>query len=309
MTSGGGQSEQVNKPQDFNVYGKDIANFGKFKGNDKNDAMRMTNEAANDVKKAYMQLQHEFPDVVLQFEPMPDPQKCGKKREGFFNYQQQLSDWKDMALTQIANEREISTTELIKDSTGRIVANNDSNTQLLVQEMTELQQQIADGTAQIIEEFTTKTGEVIVTIKNAKGEIINAVKTAEGKLMREVQFQGWYGRRMTKFENGQTRETVMETAEKTQRVVRNSAQETQELDALSQKISDVLTNPKQSHTNGAVKAVGAMRDKIMASDLSFEDKKQLLNDLADFSGQVILSSIELTEKQIEIDERIRKSYR
>ena len=271
--------------------------------------MRMTNEAANDVKKAYMQLQHEFPDVVLQFEPMPDPQKCGKKREDFFNYQQQLSDWKDMALTQIANEREISTKELVHDSTDRIVTNDDLNTQLLAQKMTELQQQIADGTAQIIEEFTTKTGEVIVTIKNAKGEIINAVKSAEGQLTKLVKTAAMLNYYTTINENEETRETVMETAEKTQRVVRNSAQETQELDALSKKISDVLTNPKQSHTNGAVKAVGAMRDKIMASDLSFEDKKQLLNDLADFSGQVILSSIELTEKQIEIDERIRKSYR
>lgn len=33
-----------------NDYGGDIANFAKFKGNDKNDAMRLTNSAANDVK-------------------------------------------------------------------------------------------------------------------------------------------------------------------------------------------------------------------------------------------------------------------
>lgn len=46
------KSEVVDKPQDFNVFGKDIANFEKFKGNDKNDAMRMTNTAANDVKKS-----------------------------------------------------------------------------------------------------------------------------------------------------------------------------------------------------------------------------------------------------------------
>lgn len=45
--------------------------------------MRITTSAYNTVKKQYMQLQHEYPDVVVNFEPMPDPQKCGKKREGF----------------------------------------------------------------------------------------------------------------------------------------------------------------------------------------------------------------------------------
>ena len=86
--------------------------------------MRLTNSAANDVKKAYMQLQHEFPGLALQFEPMPDPQKCGKKREGFFNYQQQLSNWKDIALTQIANERERSTQELVHGAAGAIIDND-----------------------------------------------------------------------------------------------------------------------------------------------------------------------------------------
>ena len=127
MTSGGGQSEQVDKPQDFNVYGKDIANFDKFKGNDKHDAMRMTNAVANDVKRQYMQLKHEFPDVELTFEPMPDPTKCGKKREGFLNYQQQLDDWKDMALTQIEQEREISIKDLVNGATITIIDNDNTN--------------------------------------------------------------------------------------------------------------------------------------------------------------------------------------
>ena len=99
-----------------NDYGGDIANFAKFKGNDKNDAMRLTNSAANDVKKQYMQLQHEYPGIELQFEPMPNPQTAGKKREGFFNYQQQLDIWKDNAMTQINNARERNTVEVVGDA-------------------------------------------------------------------------------------------------------------------------------------------------------------------------------------------------
>ena len=113
--SGGGQ---VNNPAPsvINTYGGDIANFSKFKGNDRNDAMRLTNSAANDVKKQYMQLQHEYPGIELQFEPMPNPQTAGKKREGFFNYQQQLDDWKDNAMTQINNARERNTVEVVGDA-------------------------------------------------------------------------------------------------------------------------------------------------------------------------------------------------
>lgn len=113
--SGGGQ---VDKPAFgvVNTYGGDVANFAKFKGNDKNDAMRLTNSAANDVKKQYMQLQHEYPGIELEFEPMPNPQTAGKKREGFFNYQQQLDNWKDNAMTQINNARERNTVEVVGDA-------------------------------------------------------------------------------------------------------------------------------------------------------------------------------------------------
>lgn len=118
--SGGGQSEDVKLT---NTYGKDFANFANFKGNDKNDAMRITTSAYNTVKKQYMQLQHEYPDVVVNFEPMPDPQKCGKKREGFFNYQQQLDVWKDTALQQINDAREKSTVEVVDEGVAAINGN------------------------------------------------------------------------------------------------------------------------------------------------------------------------------------------
>lgn len=120
LRRGGGQSEDVKLT---NTYGKDFANFANFKGNDKNDAMRITTSAYNTVKKQYMQLQHEYPDVVVNFEPMPDPQKCGKKREGFFNYQQQLDAWRDTALQQINDAREGSTVEVVDEGVAAINGN------------------------------------------------------------------------------------------------------------------------------------------------------------------------------------------
>ena len=123
---------QVNNPAPsvINTYGGDIANFSKFKGNDRNDAMRLTNSAANDVKKQYMQLQHEYPGIELQFEPMPNPQTAGKKREGFFNYQQQLDDWKDNAMTQINNARERNTVEVVDDAVAAVNQNTNEKSSM-----------------------------------------------------------------------------------------------------------------------------------------------------------------------------------
>lgn len=310
------KSEVVDKPQDFNVFGKDIANFEKFKGNDKNDAMRMTNSAANDVKKAYMQLQHEFPGIILQFEAMPDPTTCGKKREGFFNYQQQLDDWKDLALTQIANAREQSTKEIAGD----IMMNNDKN-------------------AAMNAAVTVATGEAVIENDNRNAEEINANVDREGAATRKavhnegaatrntVRQEGAYTRRTVEVqgamtrnevhrEGTRTRETIHEESTKTRNLVReegastrnavnNRAQETQELESLSSKVSDVLTNGHQPHTTETVKTVGAMRDDIMQSNLPHDKKKELLNDLANFSDQVVISDRELKQKRKELDEALR----
>ena len=197
MTSGGGQSEQVDKPQDFNVYGKDIANFDKFKGNDKHDAMRMTNTVANDVKRQYMQLKHEFPDVELTFEPMPDPTTCGKKREGFLNYQQQLDDWKDMALTQIENERERSTQELVQGMTGQIIANDNANAAMNASAT------IAVGDA-ILKDAEENKNEIIRN-DNRNAAEINANVDQEGADTRKV---GRDNRKIMRLDNERIIDTI-----------------------------------------------------------------------------------------------------
>lgn len=160
--SGGGQSEDVKLT---NTYGKDFANFANFKGNDKNDAMRITTSAYNTVKKQYMQLQHEYPDVVVNFEPMPDPQKCGKKREGFFNYQQQLDAWRDTALQQINDAREESTVEVVDEGVAAINGNTNEkaamNANLTVSYGEANLKATKDGVAEVNEHSDKNTEKVI----------------------------------------------------------------------------------------------------------------------------------------------------
>ncbi len=223
-----------NQREDFNVYGKDIENFSKFKGNDKHDAMRMTNTAANDVKTAYMQLQHEFPDVSLEFPPMPDPKTCGKKREGFFTYQQQLEDWKDMALTQIANQRETCVQDQINVAKNEIMQNDNNNAEFNAGVTVAATEILADK----VDERVTQAEEKINANTDRQARNIEGTVRKEGKLTRAmnayeemktrdvVAEEGAFTRNTVRFEGDITRDTVENEAQVTRDTVRDEANAT-----------------------------------------------------------------------------------
>ena len=169
-----------------NDYGGDIANFAKFKGNDKNDAMRLTNSAANDVKKQYMQLQHEYPGIELQFEPMPNPQTAGKKREGFFNYQQQLDNWKDNAMTQINNARERNTVEVVGDAVEAVNQNTNQkaamNAALTAGYGEANLKATEDGVAEVNEHGDKNTGKIIANDNRNTRSIKSTVNARADRL-------------------------------------------------------------------------------------------------------------------------------
>ena len=169
-----------------NDYGGDIANFAKFKGNDKNDAMRLTNSAANDVKKQYMQLQHEYPGIELQFEPMPNPQTAGKKREGFFNYQQQLDNWKDNAMTQINNARERNTVEVVGDAVEAVNQNTNekaaTNAALTASYGEANLKATEDGVAEVNEHGDKNTGKIIANDNRNTRSIKSTVNARADRL-------------------------------------------------------------------------------------------------------------------------------
>lgn len=169
-----------------NDYGGDIANFAKFKGNDKNDAMRLTNSAANDVKKQYMQLQHEYPGIELQFEPMPNPQTAGKKREGFFNYQQQLDNWKDNAMTQINNARERNTVEVVGDAVEAVNQNTNEkatmNAALTAGYGEANLKATEDGVAEVNEHGDKNTGKIIANDNRNTRSIKSTVNARADRL-------------------------------------------------------------------------------------------------------------------------------
>lgn len=310
--SGGGQ---VDKPAFgvVNTYGGDVANFAKFKGNDKNDAMRLTNSAANDVKKQYMQLQHEYPGIELEFEPMPNPQTAGKKREGFFNYQQQLDNWKDNAMTQINNARERNTVEVVGDAVEAVNQNTNEKSAMNAA----LTAGYGEANLEATEEEGAKTRNTVVkdgakTRRAVHNEGATTRKTvrAEGAKTRDVvRIESAVTRNVVRKESADIQNTVREVgtdiqntvheeATTTRETVRKAGQETQETAALSDKVSDTLKN--YPHTSATKKAVGDIRDEIVASNLTHEEKKVLLDDLAKFAGQAILTDKELAEKRAEI---------
>ena len=289
-----------------NDYGGDIANFAKFKGNDKNDAMRLTNSAANDVKKQYMQLQHEYPGIELQFEPMPNPQTAGKKREGFFNYQQQLDIWKDNAMTQINNARERNTVEVVGDAVEAV--NQNTN------EKAAMNAALTAGYGEANLDATEQEGVKTRKAVHSEGAATRRTVRNEGQKTREaVHTEGAITRNTVRAEGAKTRNVVREAATdikntvheestKTRDVVRQAGQETQEINELSNEVSDVLNT--EYHTGATKKQIGDMRDKIVSSNLPHESKKEMLKDLADFSDQVVISDKEITNEQKDVDMRI-----
>ena len=289
-----------------NDYGGDIANFAKFKGNDKNDAMRLTNSAANDVKKQYMQLQHEYPGIELQFEPMPNPQTAGKKREGFFNYQQQLDIWKDNAMTQINNARERNTVEVVGDAVEAV----NQNTNEKAATNAALTAGYGEANLKATEEEGVKTRKAVHsegaatrrTVRNEGQKTREAVHTESAITRNTVRAEGAKTRNVVRQEAADTRNVVRKEGTKTRDVVRQAGQETQEINELSNEVSDVLNT--EYHTGATKKQVGDMRDKIVSSNLPHESKKEMLKDLADFSDQVVISDKEITNEQKDVDMRI-----
>ena len=289
-----------------NYYGGDIANFAKFKGNDKNDAMRLTNSAANDVKKQYMQLQHEYPGIELQFEPMPNPQTAGKKREGFFNYQQQLDIWKDNAMTQINNARERNTVEVVGDAVEAV----NQNTNEKAATNAALTAGYGEANLEATEEEGVKTRKAVHsegaatrrTVRNEGQKTREAVHTESAITRNTVRAEGAKTRNVVRQEAADTRNVVRKEGTKTRDVVRQAGQETQEINELSNEVSDVLNT--EYHTGATKKQVGDMRDKIVSSNLPHESKKEMLKDLADFSDQVVISDKEITNEQKDVDMRI-----
>ena len=289
-----------------NDYGGDIANFAKFKGNDKNDAMRLTNSAANDVKKQYMQLQHEYPGIELQFEPMPNPQTAGKKREGFFNYQQQLDIWKDNAMTQINNARERNTVEVVGDAVEAV----NQNTNEKAATNAALTAGYGEANLEATEEEGVKTRKAVHsegaatrrTVRNEGQKTREAVHTESAITRNTVRAEGAKTRNVVRQEAADTRNVVRKEGTKTRDVVRQAGQETQEINELSNEVSDVLNT--EYHTGATKKQIGDMRDKIVSSNLPHESKKEMLKDLADFSDQVVISDKEITNEQKDVDMRI-----
>lgn len=300
-----------------NDYGGDIANFAKFKGNDKNDAMRLTNSAANDVKKQYMQLQHEYPGIELQFDPMPNPQTAGKKREGFFNYQQQLDNWKDNAMTQINNARERNTVEVVGDAVEAV----NQNTNEKAATNAALTAGYGEANLKATEEEGVKTREAVAkdgvktrkavhsegvatrrTVRNEGQKTREAVHTESAITRNTVRAEGAKTRNVVREAATDIKNTVHEESTKTRDVVRQAGQETQEINELSNEVSDVLNT--EYHTGATKKQVGDMRDKIVSSNLPHESKKEMLKDLADFSDQVVISDKEITNEQKDVDMRI-----
>lgn len=193
-----------------NDYGGDIANFAKFKGNDKYDAMEKTNDIAGTIKTLYMQLQHDFPGIELEFAPMPNPQTFGKKREGFNAYKQELNNWKNIAIMQINNARERNTVEVVGDAVEAVNQNT-------------------NGKAAMNAALTAGYGEANLEATEEEGVKTRKAVHSEGAATRRtVRNEGAKTRNIVKAEGEATRNTVRQESVNIRHTVRAEGEKTRE---------------------------------------------------------------------------------
>ncbi len=182
-----------------------------------------------------------------------------------------------------------------KDLAEMVMRNDDKNAAMnagvtvavgeaVMNNLDELQKQIADGTAQIIKEVKIQGNATRVTVKDAEGKVIDAIKTAEGHIISETQWQNWYTRNIVIDQGVRTRETVEDTA-----------QQTQVLNGYSDKINVELKS--KVLTNEAGTRISNMRNMILQSDLPFEERKKLMAHLASFSTQNYFSERDLDAEE------------
>lgn len=182
-----------------------------------------------------------------------------------------------------------------KDLAEMVMRNDDKNAAMnagvtvavgeaVMNNLDELQKQIADGTAQIIKEVKIQGNATRVTVKDAEGKVIDAIRTAEGHIISETQWQNWYTRNIVIDQGVRTRETVEDTA-----------QQTQVLNGYSDKINVELKS--KVLTNEAGTRISNMRNMILQSDLPFEERKKLMAHLASFSTQNYFSERELDAEE------------
>ncbi|MDR1327436.1 MAG: hypothetical protein LBJ74_03420, partial [Heliobacteriaceae bacterium] len=187
---GDGIKQDEPKKNDYNVFGKDVANFAHFgKGNDANDAMQMTNTIAGGVKREYLQLQHDFPSITIEFEPMPDPAKCGKKREGFNNYKVQLAEWKATCEQQLSLTRNEAAANLVRGAAGAVMTNNNMNTGAIIandnRNAAVLDRQIEDK-AEEVEQTVTSEGKKTRSAVYSEGSRTRGQVKDDGTYTRAV---------------------------------------------------------------------------------------------------------------------------
>ncbi len=284
-------------------------------------AYAIINTAKEAFTKAHGDNSNFVPDSLGQRPNFTDPQY----KDNLTKYVTDFNVWANKVAEQYRNAADMTS----KDLAAMIMQNDDANAAMnagvsvavgeaVMDKLQDLQKQLEDGTAKVIKEVQIQGGATRVSIQNAKGEVIEAVKTAEGNLMSEVQWQSWYTRDIVidqgektrgevRDEGAKTRGAVHNEGEKIRDEVRETAQQTQELNGISDKITTSL-----SHTNGfihlqnSIDRVNNMRNKILQSNIPYEQKKELLTHLAAFVTQVAFSELELKAEEEKIQQAINE---
>lgn len=142
--------------------------------------------------------------------------------------------------------------------------------------------------------------------KNVDEEAVKTRNTVHGEsayTRNTVRQETVETRNIVREESAETRNEVRNEAVETRNVTKEKAKQTQEIQALSDKISDILTY--QVHTVETIKEVGELRDRIVSSNVPHNLKVRLLNKLTAFAAQSVISSKDILKMHSYIDDTLK----
>ncbi len=249
-------------------------------------------------------------------------------------YAVELTDWANTVKAEYINASKLSNEALA----AMIISNDNANTFELSAELSAfgaaILEQVAKGTATIIDTVNVSANRIEKTIRDAEGHIVKVVQDSAGNVIDVVKEEGIKTRNTVRDvgadvindnrvqhtitrdrvaeEGADTRNTTKQEAQKSRMYTKQKAEETQEIETMNTAIAERL-NRLQSTLASRVKygdisqRIGNMQKQIVESDIPHSKKMELLQAIRNQLGEKFISTKELNNLQERIDNTIMKN--
>lgn len=247
-------------------------------------------------------------------------------------YKKALDNWAD----DVESALDKSLAQIVNQHTSNVGAtvmiNDNINTQQTIDAISQLDQDVQNGNATILNELGKVEDGIIKEIRTAKGQVIKAVFNNANRVIRVVQneadaihqhmdynlgvqLEATYDAANVVMENSNNNTQAIiknsdlnheMTVDKLTHEIKRSEQQQKEIDGVSKRISDNL-NARVYITGEVPNKIATLRQKVIESSKDHDTQMHLLNHLANFANQTYISDSELEAEEKYIKNALRPS--